>query len=144
MFSLTDLDLENAPIIGPVEEGIYRVRILDLAIYDQKAPKDGQYMTAALDVVSVANAETVRHFISMIPAPGTTDKDAVRAKSRIKQFFDAFGLPYNLQPTEGEGKKTFPGAVGAEAIIVLGLGVGQDGTTPENKVKSLTPPTPAA
>jgi hypothetical protein len=143
MFSLTDLDLDNAPVIQPVPEGTYRVRIVDLAIYDQREPKTGRYMTCALDVVDVPSAETVRHFISMLPDKGTSEKDAIRAKSRIKQFFDKFGLPYSLQPVEGDGKATFPEAVGREAVVLLGLKAAQNGGE-ENNVKNLNPPTPAS
>lgn len=143
MFSLTDLDLDNAPVIAPVQEGTYRVRIVELAIFDQREPKTGRYMTCSLDVADVPTAETVRHFISMLPDSGTSEKDAVRSKSRIKQFFDKFGLPYNLQPVQGEGKASFPEAVGREAIVLLGLKPAQNGGE-ENNIKSLNPPTPAA
>lgn len=144
MFSLTDLDLANAPTIAPVAEGVYRVRLLDLTIYDQRSPKTGQYLKAALDVVDVPTAETVRHFISMLPPAGDSSKDAVRAKSRIKLFFDHFGLPYNLVPVDtGEGKQSFQEAVGREALVVLGVQAGQDGS-PENHIKMLNAPTPAS
>lgn len=143
MFSLSDLDLENAPVIAPVEEGSYRVRLLELAIRSQQAPKTGVYLTAALDVTDEPTAETVRHFVTMMPDRSMPDKDAVRAKSRIKAFLDHFNLPYSMEQVEADGRIVHPEAVGAEAVVYLGVRDGQNGE-PENFIKTLQAPTPGA
>lgn len=145
MASVLDLGLEDAEILAPVTgDTIQTLEIAKLEKKVQKEENGGQeYLQATVIFPDVPTATDMRIFLGFIFPKGDGSREAIRARSDIKKFYQGFNLPLALEFEEDGDVSFAPDARGATAQAVVGRKKNKGTGEEENYIKSFGSTKPA-
>lgn len=126
-------DLNSVPVVGPVEDGQYLVRLQRLVLGQTE---DGRrFLRVEADLPDEPTSDGISDLVAMIPDPADQSKQAKRNRSDVRKFMEGFGLLDNWSgiQEELERNKACESVAGAEAVCEVRLNQ-REGRRPENRI----------
>ena len=90
--SFLEMALDDVPELDAVAEGEYQLRIMSAEVKTSQKT-GGNYLGVRLEVVDEV-AKDINHVI-MLPSSTMSEKETIIAKTRLKYFYESFGIDYS-------------------------------------------------